>query len=257
MRALVAVVLARSTCKSRSTTGFVEFDVPSERVLRVAELPVSEKAKNTPREEYLPDSAHHGLAMNAEGTKLCVAGTMSDYAAIVSRATFASKLFTDIGEKPYWSTNGLDGTCWLSVSGNDRVVVLDYATEREIARIPVGDHPQRVRLGAVSRAVLPALPPPPGVRDRRAPHIGVRGRPRRCRRLNFRLRVRILEQSALRSAEVRLGSRRLRRTRRKSFSVVVPARRLRPGVHRLRFRATDAAGNTARRTVRFRRCGPR
>ena len=236
--------------------GLVEFDVPSERVLRVAELPVSEKAKNTPREVYLLDSAHHGLAMNAEGTKLRVAGTMSDYAAIVSRATFASKLFTDIGEKPYWSTNGLDGTCWLSVSGNDRVVVLDYATEREIARIPVGDHPQRVRLGAVSRAVLPALPPP-GVRDRRAPHIGVRDRPRRCRRLNFRLRVRILEQSALRSAEVRLGSRRLWRTRRKSSSVVVPARRLRPGVHRLRFRATDAAGNTARRTVRFRRCGPR
>ena len=66
--------------------GFVEFDVPSERVLRVADLPLSEKAKATPHEEYLLDSAHHGLAMNAEGTKLCVAGTMSDYAAIVSRA---------------------------------------------------------------------------------------------------------------------------------------------------------------------------
>jgi YVTN family beta-propeller protein len=220
----------------------------------VAELPVSEKAAATPREEYLLDSAHHGLAMNAEGTKLCVAGTMSDYAAIVSRATFAAKLFTDIGEKPYWSTNGLNGTCWLSVSGHDRVVVLDYATEREIARIPVGDHPQRVRLAAVNRASLPGLPPPPGVRDRRAPHIGIRGRPRRCRRTNFRLRVRVLEQSALRFADVRLGSRRLRRTRRKSFTVVVPARRLRPGVHRLRFRAVDAAGNTARRTVRFRRC---
>ena len=234
--------------------GFVEFDVPSERVLRVAELPLSEKAKATPHEEYLLDSAHHGLAMNAEGTKLCVAGTMSDYAAIVSRATFGYKLFTDIGEKPYWSTNGLNGTCWVSVSGNDRVVVLDYATERELARVPVGDHPQRVRLGSVNRASLPGLPPPPGSRDRRAPHIGVLNKPRRCQRRSFRIRVRIVEQSALRFADVRRGFRRLRRTRRKNFSVRVPVRGLRPGTHRLRFRATDAAGNRARRTVRFRRC---
>ena len=141
--------------------GFVEYDLQQERVLRVANLPVSEEAQNTPREQYLLDSAHHGLAMNPEGTKLCAAGTMSDYAAIVSRETFASTILP-VGEKPYWSTNGADGElCWVSVSGDDRVVVIDYDTERQIASIPVGDHPQRVRLGAVHRAYLPGLPPPP------------------------------------------------------------------------------------------------
>jgi len=99
--------------------GFVEFDIPTERVTRVAQLPVSEEAKGLQREQYLLDSAHHGLAMNAAGTKLCVAGTMSDYAAIVSRATFGYKLFEHI-KKPYWSTNGLDDTCWISSSGGDR-----------------------------------------------------------------------------------------------------------------------------------------
>jgi hypothetical protein len=44
--------------------------------------------------------------MNAAGTKLCVAGTMSDYAAIARRDSFAHRVF-EIGEKPYWSTNGL------------------------------------------------------------------------------------------------------------------------------------------------------
>jgi hypothetical protein len=141
--------------------GFVEYDLQQERVLRVANLPISEEAQNTPPEEYLLDSAHHGIAMNSQGSKLCVAGTMSDYAAIVSRRTFRAKLFS-VGEKPYWSTNGLGGLCWVSFSGDDRVSVFDYRSEREVARIPVGDHPQRVRLGAVNRALESQLPKPPG-----------------------------------------------------------------------------------------------
>src|SRR5918999_1481463 len=69
--------------------GLVEDDLQQDRVLRLAHLPLSEEAEQTPREEYLLDSAHHGLSMNPEGTKLCAAGTMSDYAAIVRRDTFA------------------------------------------------------------------------------------------------------------------------------------------------------------------------
>ena len=120
--------------------------------------------------------------------------------------------------------------------------------------MPVGDHPQRVRAGAVQRDYLTGLPLPPGVRDRRAPRIRVRGLPRRCRSRGFRVRVRISDQSSLKGARVALGRRRLRSTRRKSFRVRVPAARLRAGTHRLRIRATDAAGNRSRRVVRFRRC---
>jgi hypothetical protein len=68
--------------------GFAEYDLQQDRVLRLASLPVSDEAAQ-PREEYLLDSAHHGLSMNPEGTKLCAAGTMDDYAAIVRRDSFA------------------------------------------------------------------------------------------------------------------------------------------------------------------------
>jgi DNA-binding beta-propeller fold protein YncE len=140
--------------------GFVEYDLEQERVVRVVDLPISEEAQNTPREQYLLDSAHHGIAMNPEGTKLCVAGTMSDYAAIVSRSTFQATVFP-VGEKPYWATNGLGGgTCWVSFSGDDRVGVFDYASEQQVATVPVGDHPQRVRRGAIQTAYLPGLPAP-------------------------------------------------------------------------------------------------
>ena len=94
--------------------------------------------------------------MNAPGSTLCVAGTMDDYAAIVDRESTDYRL-VEVGAKPYWATNGPDGDeCWVSVSGNDTVVVLDYATGDTVATVPVGDHPQRVRPGLVADDVLTA-----------------------------------------------------------------------------------------------------
>jgi YVTN family beta-propeller protein len=92
--------------------------------------------------------------MDPGGEKLCVAGTMSDYAAIVSRATFAYQLIA-VGEKPYWATNSGDGQyCFVSVSGADAVSVISYRTGAEVARVPVGDHPQRMRMGKIRRSYL-------------------------------------------------------------------------------------------------------
>ena len=44
--------------------------------------------------------------------------------------------------------------------------VVDYASEQEIARIPVGDHPQRMRMGLVRSDAIGGLPPSPGGRRR-------------------------------------------------------------------------------------------
>src|SRR5919107_3962933 len=138
--------------------GFVEYDLVNERVTRLARLPLSEEAKSKRREEYLLDSAHHGLAMNPKGTKLCAAGTMSDYAALVNRRTFKYKIVAQ-GLKPYWSTNSGGGAyCFVSFSGDDAVSVISYRKKKEIARIPVGDHPQRMRMGKVRAGLLGTKP---------------------------------------------------------------------------------------------------
>jgi YVTN family beta-propeller protein len=109
-----------------------------------------------PREQYLLDSAHHGIGMNPEGTRLCAAGTMSDYVAIVERDTFEYKLIHG-GQKPYWVTNSADGRyCFVSWSGDDKVSAISYKSGQEVAQIPVGDHPQRMRIGNVTRAWLAA-----------------------------------------------------------------------------------------------------
>jgi hypothetical protein len=134
--------------------GFVEYNVAQDRVTRLAHLPLSEKAAGMQREEYLLDSAHHGLSMNPQGTKLCAAGTMSDYAAIVHCDDFSYKLAA-FGQKPYWSTNSADGRyCFVSFSGDDRIGAISYAKEKEVAQVKVGDHPQRMRMGVMRTAYL-------------------------------------------------------------------------------------------------------
>ncbi len=134
--------------------GFVEYNFDQDRVMRVARLP--NEVPEIPREEYLLDSAHHGIAMNSDGTRLCVAGTMSDYVAMVSRRRFGYKLI-HAGKKPYWSTTSRNGRlCYVSWSGSDRISVISYDTMKEIARIPVGDHPQRIRTGNVQASWLTA-----------------------------------------------------------------------------------------------------
>jgi len=64
--------------------------------------------------------------MNPDGSKLCVAGTMDDYAALVDRKTMTHKIFDTkttghAYTKPYWTTEGLNNTCWISLSADDSV----------------------------------------------------------------------------------------------------------------------------------------
>ncbi|GHD88419.1 YncE family protein [Streptomyces naganishii] len=128
--------------------GFLEYDVATDRITRVKTLPKN-PATSEDRTTWVNDSRHHGISMNPEGTKLCVAGTMDDYATVVDRATLQEGPLVP-ASKPYWATVSGDGKdCVISESGADQVTAVDFATGRKVVSVPVGDHPQRVRLGHV------------------------------------------------------------------------------------------------------------
>ncbi|MFJ8191797.1 YncE family protein [Streptomyces sp. NPDC096094] len=129
--------------------GFFEYDIATDRITRTKTLPKN-PATSEDRTTWVNDSRHHGISMSPDGAKLCVAGTMDDYATVVDRTTLQEGPLVPAA-KPYWATVSGDGShCVVSESGSDQVTAIDFATGEKSVSVPVGDHPQRVRLGHVA-----------------------------------------------------------------------------------------------------------
>ncbi|MFG3337252.1 YncE family protein [Streptomyces tendae] len=129
--------------------GFFEYDLATDRITRTKTLPKN-PATSEDRTTWVNDSRHHGLSMSQDGAKICVAGTMDDYATVVDRDTLREGPLV-AAAKPYWATVSGDGRhCVVSESGADQVTAIDFATGEKSVSVPVGDHPQRVRIGHVA-----------------------------------------------------------------------------------------------------------
>jgi len=129
--------------------GFIEYDVATDKVTQVKTLPKNPNTSDD-RTTYVNDSRHHGLSMNPDGSKLCVAGTMDDYVTIVDRSTLQQGPLVT-ASKPYWATVSGDGRqCVISESGTDQITAIDFASGQKTVSVPVGDHPQRVRVAHIS-----------------------------------------------------------------------------------------------------------
>ncbi|WP_369036939.1 MULTISPECIES: YncE family protein [Streptomyces] len=128
--------------------GFFEYDIATDRITRTKTLPKN-PATSDDRTTFVNDSRHHGISMKPDGTKLCVAGTMDDYATVVDRTTLQEGPLVT-ASKPYWATVSGDGkSCVISESGADQITAIDFTTGQKTVSVPVGDHPQRVRLAHV------------------------------------------------------------------------------------------------------------
>jgi DNA-binding beta-propeller fold protein YncE len=145
--------------------GVVSYDLKKEKVKRVTRLP--NLIPNVPREQYLLDSAHHGIALAGNDKRLCVAGTMSSYATVIKRRQLRKESLDpkliQKGEKPYWSTTSENGKyCYVSWSGTDDISIISYRKRKEIDHTAVGEpagnraHPQRIRNGVVRQSFLDA-----------------------------------------------------------------------------------------------------
>ena len=145
--------------------GLIRFDLTTGTITQMLTEPKSDFAlANYPTPDDFPhDSAHHGLALSGDGSRLCDAGTIDNTVSIVSTETLAVLSTSNTGLIPYWATTSHDGNfCFVSLSGDNSVSVVRYATGQEVMRVPVGKFPQRNRAGRVPDTVLRLLSAAPG-----------------------------------------------------------------------------------------------
>jgi YVTN family beta-propeller protein len=138
--------------------GFIEFDLTTGTITHTVNMPFSAAAQALSPDSYPLNSAHHGMAMSGDGSKLCDVGTIDNYVAIISRPALTTDKIINVGNMPYWATTSRDGNyCLVSNSKDNDVSVISYSSAQEITRVPVGSFPQRERLGTVTDAVISGL----------------------------------------------------------------------------------------------------
>jgi predicted outer membrane repeat protein len=100
-------------------------------------------------------------------------------------------------------------------------------------------------VGAYEVPVAPAPAPPvtPPAKPA-APKVGVAGVRRACVSSSFHIRFHIATAASVKSVVVKLDGRRIKSTKRSSFTLSINSKKLRAGRHRLTISATDSAGQT-------------
>ncbi|MEU8515131.1 hypothetical protein AB0C76_26635 [Kitasatospora sp. NPDC048722] len=143
--------------------GFVRYDLDSSRTAATVTMPYSPAGRALTPDNYPKNSAHHGLALSGDQSRLCDVGTIDDYTAIVATSDLGTTGRVDYpaGSLPYWATSGGPGNryCFVSLSQAGQVSVVDYASATEVARVPVGLFPQRERVAKAAGSVLNSLSP--------------------------------------------------------------------------------------------------
>jgi YVTN family beta-propeller protein len=122
--------------------GFIVVDFTTRAIVDEVKLPEVAAAERVT--EGLQGAPAHGLAVTSDGKTLCVLSKMNTRIYFYSLPDLKLQGDTKVGHHPDWVTLTPDGKrAYVANAGSNSVSVIDIATRKEVATIPVGQVPKR------------------------------------------------------------------------------------------------------------------
>jgi YVTN family beta-propeller protein len=129
------------------THAIMVVDPKTGKILQRVAMPVP-AGKTLP--DTLPIDVNHGLRVTADGKFLIANGSIVDVATVWAIPSMKLVATIPVGRDPNWIVLSPDGKrCFVSNRRSDDISVIDLATYTEVARIKVGQYPQRMAAVAV------------------------------------------------------------------------------------------------------------
>ncbi len=196
---------------------------------------------------------------NADGSGQVNLSDLGEPADCSNIGSLKSGFSCGLEQKPTWSPDGTK-IAFFSDRGSDGLYPLEdcfdvtggSTCDDEIWTMNAdGSSPAQVTNNDVndinpdwqSIPIPPAAPAAPAAPQPVKPKVGVAGVRRACVARSFRLRFHIsTTASTVKSVVVKLGGKKIKSTKKSSFTLRINARKLKPGRHRLTIIATNAAG---------------
>jgi YVTN family beta-propeller protein len=121
--------------------GFAVVDFVARKEVNRITLPALAPGKTAVREG---GNASHGMAVTSDGKVLVVNSVLNSAVYMYSLPDLKVLGAADVGKAPDWVTLTPEGkTAYVANAGSNCVSVVDIASMKEVARIPVGEVPKR------------------------------------------------------------------------------------------------------------------
>jgi DNA-binding beta-propeller fold protein YncE len=132
--------------------GFVVVDLERDSVVQTIHLPTLGKPLPKPTYQASHYVMNHGLGLSPDNRYLVANGSMSGFTAIYSHPELELLGTVPVGEQPNWVVFSKDSRyAYVSNRAEDTISAISLAERKEVARIKVGDFPQRMTVATVRR----------------------------------------------------------------------------------------------------------